>query len=63
MPYDLKIIAPGGTPTLIDRFIVSFEESDILSIFAVGDGDNQPPGSFALPSGEPASVLPLARYQ
>lgn len=62
-PYDLKITAPGGSPTLIDPFIATFEEGDILSVFAVGDGNNQPLGVFALPSGEPGFLLPLARYQ
>lgn len=63
MPYDLKITAPGGSPTLIDPFIVTFEEGDILSVFAVGDGTNQPLGVFALPSGQSGFLLPLARYQ
>jgi hypothetical protein len=62
-PYDLKITAPGGTPTLIDPFLVTFNSGDILSVFAVGEGDNQPLGVFALPSGQPGALLPLAKYQ
>jgi hypothetical protein len=61
--YDLKITAPGGTPTLIDPFLVTFNPGDILSVFAVGDGANQPLGVFALPSGQPGALLPLAKYQ
>ncbi|MFW6136282.1 MAG: hypothetical protein ACOC7N_05630, partial [Chloroflexota bacterium] len=61
--YDLKITAPGGSPTLIDPFLVAFEEGDILSLFAVADGTNQPLGVFALPSGQPGFLLPLAKYQ
>lgn len=61
--YDLKITAPGGTPTLIDPFLVTFNSGDILSVFAVGDGTNQPLGVFALPSGQPGALLPLAKYQ
>ena len=39
---------------------VTLSAGDIVSVFAVGDGGNQPVGAFALPSGEEGSLLPLA---
>ena len=63
MTYDLKITSPGGAVTLIDPFRVTFNPGDILSVFAVGDATNQPLGVFALPSGKPGALLPLAKYQ
>jgi len=62
MPYNLKITSPGGAVTLIDPLLVTFSPGDILSLFAVGDGANQPLGVFALPSGQPGALLPLANY-
>ena len=62
--YDLKITTPGGDTTLINLAPVTFAEGDIVSAFAVGDGDNQDLGGFALPAGEPGFFLPLeARLQ
>ena len=61
--YDLKITAPGGAPTLIDPLRTRFAEDDIVSVFAVGDGTNQPLGVFALPAGEPGTLLPLDNYR
>jgi hypothetical protein len=63
MTYDLKVTSPGGAVTLIDPFPVTFSPGDILSVFAVGDGANQPLGVFALPSGQPGALLPLAKYR
>ncbi|MEM8535362.1 MAG: DUF4397 domain-containing protein [Chloroflexota bacterium] len=42
--FDLKITAPGGHPTLIDVPPVTFESGDIVTVFAIGDGVNQPTG-------------------
>jgi hypothetical protein len=58
--YDLKITSADGSVTLIDPLPVDLVSGDIVSIFAVGDGDNQPVGAFALPPGSPGSLLPLA---
>jgi len=57
--YDLKITNADGTVTLIDPMPATFNDGDILSVFAVGDGTNQPVGVFALPSGTPGTLLPL----
>jgi hypothetical protein len=57
--YDLKITTPGGDVTLIDPFPVNFAEGTIISAFAVGEGDNQSLGVFALPAGEEGFMLPL----
>jgi hypothetical protein len=59
-PYDLKITTADGSTTLIDPLPVIFNVNDILSVFAVGDAGNQPVGAFALPSGQPGYMLPLA---
>jgi hypothetical protein len=61
--HDLKVTSPDGSVTLIDPLPITFNEGDIVSIFAVGDGANQPLGVFALPSDQPGALLPLARYQ
>jgi hypothetical protein len=58
--YDLKITSADGSVTLIDPLPVTLADGDIVSVFAVGDGGNQPVGVFALPSGAPGSLLPLA---
>jgi hypothetical protein len=60
--YDLKITDGANTMTLIDLFPVYFVEGGILSVFAVGDGINQPLGAYALPPGQPGFMLPLTRY-
>ncbi len=60
--YDLIITTPGGETTLIDPAPVTFEEGQILSAFATGDGVNQDLGVFALPAGEVGSFLPLKLY-
>ena len=48
--YDLIITSPGGAAVLIDPVEVSFNDGDIVSAFAAGDGGNQDLGVFALPS-------------
>ncbi|MCH8478658.1 MAG: choice-of-anchor J domain-containing protein [Wenzhouxiangella sp.] len=48
--YDLIITSPGGAAVLIDPVEVSFNDGDIVSAFAAGDGANQDLGAFALPS-------------
>ena len=58
--YDLKITTADGSVTLIDLMPVSLSDGDILSVYAVGDGANQPVGAFALPSGVGGFLLPLA---
>lgn len=58
--YDLKITNPDGSTTLIDPLPVELEDGDILSVFAIGDGNNQVLGIFALPAGVPGALLPLA---
>jgi hypothetical protein len=58
--YDLKITTADGATTLIDLMPVDLMDGDILSVFAVGDGANQPVGAFALPSGTAGGLLPLA---
>jgi hypothetical protein len=58
--YDLKITTADGSATLIDPMPVEFNNGDILSVFAVGDGANQPVGAFALPSDVEGFLLPLA---
>jgi hypothetical protein len=61
--YDLKVTDADNTMTLIDLFPVPFKDGDILTVFAVGDGSNQPVGAYALPLGEPGEMLPLvAQY-
>ena len=59
--YDLKITAPGGTPTLIDPLPVTLNSNDILSVFATGDGVKQKLGVFAWPSNQPGFFLPLMK--
>jgi len=58
--YDLKVTTPGGATTLIDLMPVTLNEGDILSVFATGDGTNQPLGAFALPIGQVGAFLELA---
>jgi len=60
--YDLKITTPGGAVTLIDPLSVTFNDGDILSAYAVGDGVNQSLGVFAWPNGVEGFLLPLKAY-
>jgi 2',3'-cyclic-nucleotide 2'-phosphodiesterase (5'-nucleotidase family) len=60
--YDLKITSPDGTMTYIDPLPVTFNDGDIVSAYAVGDGVNQPLGVFAWPSNAVGFLLPLTEY-
>lgn len=57
--YDLKITSADGSTTLIDPFPFALVEGQVASLFAVGDGTNQPLGIFLLPSGAPGMLLPI----
>jgi len=63
--YDLKVTTSGGGTTLINLAPVTFSEGQILSAFAIGDGNNQDLGGFALPADAEGFFLPLdmARLQ
>jgi hypothetical protein len=58
--YDLKVTTSDGSTTLIDLMPVTLGAGDIVSLFAVGDGTNQPLGAYALPAGVEGDLLPLA---
>jgi hypothetical protein len=54
--YDLRVAAHDpGTPcagaTIIDPLPVTLEDGSIITVFAIGDANNQPPGLLALPVG------------
>jgi hypothetical protein len=57
--YDLQIVAAGTDTVLIDLAPVTFNDGDILYVFATGDGTNQPTGAFAYPTGAVGFPLPL----
>jgi uncharacterized repeat protein (TIGR01451 family) len=57
--YDLEITSPDGRTTVIDLYPVDLANGAILSVFATGEGANQPLGAFALPAGAPGSFLAL----
>jgi hypothetical protein len=59
--YDLKVTTADGSVTLIDPMPVTLLGGDIVSLFAVGDGTNQPVGAFAWPAGEVGALLPLVQ--
>lgn len=44
--YDLKITAPGGTPTYFNLPPLTFVGGEVVAAFATGDGVNQPIGVF-----------------
>lgn len=46
--YDLKISTPDGSTTLIDPLPVDLPDGVIVTVFAVGDGVNQPLGITAV---------------
>ncbi|HSJ59123.1 MAG TPA: DUF4397 domain-containing protein [Anaerolineae bacterium] len=56
--YDLKITTADGSVTLIDPIPVTLNDGDNLSVFAVGDGANQPAAALALPLCQPGFLLP-----
>jgi hypothetical protein len=59
--YDLKVTTADGSVTLIDPMPVTLLDGNIVSLFAVGDGTNQPVGVFAWPAGEVGALLPLVQ--
>jgi hypothetical protein len=58
--YDFKITTPDGATTLIDPMPVTVNDGDVVSVFAAGDGANQPLGAFALPKGQVGAFVDLA---
>jgi hypothetical protein len=48
--------------TLIDPMLVALANGDIVSVFAVGDGANQPMAIFVWPNGEPGFLLRYMTY-
>lgn len=47
--YDINVTTPGGETTLIDIVPVEYDPGEIISLFAYGDGINQPLGAFVYP--------------
>ncbi|HEY6879229.1 MAG TPA: DUF4397 domain-containing protein, partial [Polyangiales bacterium] len=58
--YDLKISTPDGATTLIDPAPVTLAAGTIATLFAVGDGVNQPLGVTAVFGDGTSAILPLA---
>ena len=58
--YDLQITLPGGSPTVIDPAPVTLADGDIVTLFAVGDGENQALGITAVFGDGTFAALPLA---
>jgi hypothetical protein len=57
--YDLKVTTPGGGTTLIDLAPVTLDAGDEVTVFAVGDGTNQPVGAVAFFEDGTVVELPL----
>lgn len=57
--YDLKVATPNGRVNLIDLAPVDLPAGVSLTVFAVGDGSNQPLGFIALPLGELPTKTPV----
>jgi len=57
--YDLKITTPDGATTLINPLPVTFNEGDLVTAFATGEGMNQDLGVFAWPVDVEGFFLPL----
>jgi len=57
--YDLQIATPDGTTTLIDPQPVALADGDIVTLFAVGEGANQPLGITAVFGDGSFAALPL----
>lgn len=57
--YDLKIASNDGSVNFIDIDAVDLSEGADVTIFAVGDGINQPLGAVAFPIGELATSPPV----
>jgi len=58
--YDLVIATPDGSTPLIDPTPVTLNDGDIVTVFAVGDGANQPLGVTAVFGDGSFAPLPLA---
>jgi len=50
--YDLKVATPDGTVNLIDPLPAALPPGQDVTIYAIGDGVNQPLGILAFPVGE-----------
>ena len=50
--YDLKVASNDGTVNFIDPLPVDLTDGTVVTLFAVGDGVNQPLGIIAVPVGE-----------
>ena len=50
--YDLKITTPGGGITLIDPSPIRFNDGDIVTVLATGEGINQELSVFGIINGE-----------
>lgn len=57
--YDLKVATPDGRANLIDLALVDLPAGVSLTVFAVGDGGNQPLGFIALPLGALPTETPV----
>ena len=57
--YDLKISTPDGATTLINPAPVALPAGAVVSLFAVGDGSNQPLGITAVFGDGTSASLPL----
>ena len=61
--YDLQVRTPDGSTTLIDPLPVDLVDGDVVTLFAVGDGNNQDLGISAFfndgPSAGTSLSLPL----
>lgn len=57
--YNLKVATPDGGTNLIDIKPLDLPEGADITVFAVGDGINQPLGIIAVPVGELETQRPL----
>lgn len=57
--YDLKVASNDGTVNYIDPLPVDLPEGADITVFAVGDGINQPLGIIAFPVGELETRTPV----
>ena len=57
--YDLKVASPDGSVNYIDPLPVDLPAGADLTIYAVGDGLNQPLGMIAFPVGELPTRAPV----
>ncbi len=61
--YDLRVATPDGSATLIDLAPVMLPAGAIVTVFAVGDGNNQPLGITAFFSDGTVANLPLEAFE